>query len=151
MSLCEVHGRLLSGTAGSILRRDSRGKREARPFRSLVFLLFFFRSGQEQRATITSCKRGTRRITMTERTMTVRESSNCASPIYFSSHKRHDPRVLVESLHQYLSTSLLSFYALTINAVLFFRRFFSPRQIAVKEDNGLFTFPNLEKQIIRRI
>lgn len=49
VSLCEVHGRLLSGTAGSMLRRDSGGEREAHgPFSFLVFLLFFFRSGQER-------------------------------------------------------------------------------------------------------
>lgn len=46
MSLCEVHGRLFSGTAGSMMRRDSEGESEAlsRSFR-VPSILFSLRSG----------------------------------------------------------------------------------------------------------
>lgn len=94
-------------------------------FSFLVFLLFFFRSGQERRATITSWREGTRRITMTERTMTVRKSSNCASPIYFSSYKRHAWRVLVESLHQYFNRGSRWLSSLFMHLRLMRARFFS--------------------------
>lgn len=56
VSLCEVHGRLLSGTAGSMLRRDSGEKREGTTALSFprvcvcvcVPPILFFRSGQER-------------------------------------------------------------------------------------------------------
>lgn len=84
MSLCEVHGRLLSGTAGSMLREDSPTREKGKGYGPSVpsFVPFFFRSGQEQgrRITIT---RSIRRIMMTERTMTVPKSPNCVTRLLF--------------------------------------------------------------------
>lgn len=54
MSLCEVHGRLsFQGPQDRCCDEIPVGRGRHRPFPSL---LFFFRSGQERRATITSCR-----------------------------------------------------------------------------------------------
>lgn len=88
MSLCEVHGRLLSGTAGSMLREDSLTMGGGGwPFRSLVRPVLF-RSDQERGGRIT-ITRNIRRIMMTERTMTVPESPNCVTRLLFVYIVRH--------------------------------------------------------------
>lgn len=97
-----------------------RGEEIVLSFPRVPSSLFSLRSGTVSHNN--KLKEGSRRITMTERTMTVRESSNCASPIYFSSYKRHVPprprRVIapVFQLQGFFSLTFLSSYTFAINA-----------------------------------